>query len=309
MLAALGQLTQSLVEPFGGLDFRFAAVALAFQAANLVLRSFAWRNVLAAAFPSRHVPVVGVGAAYAAGVALNAYLPARGGEAVKVGLVRLQLPGASLVTIAASGSVILALDALLGGGLLVGAWAFGVLPAVPRPPHAVTALSERPLFVVAGAALLALGAWFAVRKVNRFARHMWEDVLQGGAVLRSPRRYLQTVVSLQLGAWACRIGFVLALLAAFGLPASLPLATVVVVLGGLSTVVPAAPGGAGAQQLLVVYGLHGAVSASAALSFSVLLQVAVTAMNTTIGIAAAMLVLRTLHPLVAVRSGLTARSS
>jgi uncharacterized membrane protein YbhN (UPF0104 family) len=113
---------------------------------------------------------------------------------------------------------------------------------------------------------------------------------------------------MQLGAWACRIGAVFFMLGAFGLPASLKLAALVVVLGGLSTLVPATPGGMGAQQLLVVYGLSGVVSAASALSFSIGMQVVVTATNAALGIVAAMVIFRTFRPVAAVRAGLrTAR--
>jgi uncharacterized membrane protein YbhN (UPF0104 family) len=120
-------------------------------------------------------------------------------------------------------------------------------------------------------------------------------------VLRTPARYGRTVLLPQAGAWACRVGTVFALLAAFGLPASIPLAALVVVLGGLSTLVPATPGGAGAQQLLVVYGLHGAASTANALSFSIGMQLGVTAVNTLIGLTAAMILLRTFRPVAAFR--------
>ena len=86
------------------------------------------------------------------------------------------------------------------------------------------------------------------------------------------------------------------MLAAFGLPATLPLAAIVVVAGGLSTLVPATPGGAGTQQLLIVYALHSAVSAASALSFSIGMQVGITAVNTLVGLAGLALLLGTLRP-------------
>ena len=52
--------------------------------------------------------------------------------------------------------------------------------------------------------------------------------------------------------------------------------------------------------------LRGWVSASGAFSFSVALQVIVTAVNATIGVAAMMLLVRTLHPVAAVRAGFAA---
>jgi uncharacterized protein (TIRG00374 family) len=123
---------------------------------------------------------------------------------------------------------------------------------------------------------------------------------QGATILRTPGRYLRTVVSMQAAAWASRLGAAFFLLAAFGLPASLRLAMLVVVLGGLSTLVPATPGGMGTQQLLLVYALHGTVAAATALSFSIGMQVAVTTTNTIIGILAVMIVFKTMRPIAAV---------
>ena len=94
--------------------------ALLLQLAALGLRGVVWRNVLAAAYPDRRVPLASVAGAYLAGMALNAFLPARGGEVVKVALVRGRIPRSGVVTIASTLSVVLVLDAALGV-LLVGA--------------------------------------------------------------------------------------------------------------------------------------------------------------------------------------------
>ena len=309
VFTALAHIAGALTEPFGRLDARFAVAALALQGANLAFRSLAWRNVLAAAYPERRVPVVGLGAAYAAGVALNGFLPARGGEAAKVGLARLQLPGTSLVAIAASGSVVLILDGLLGGALLSAGWASGALQSPPGAPTALAAVVHHPWLGAVGAAALALLAWLLAGRLSTYARRAWNEVRRGTTILGSPGRYIRNVASLQLGAWAARVGVAFCLLAAFGLPATLTTAGLVVVMGGLSTLVPAAPGGMGAQQLLVVYGLHGTVSAASALSFSIGMQTLVTAVNTAIGVAALMLVFRTVRPVAAVRAGLRAGRS
>ena len=237
------------------LDPRFLALALAFQLVNLGLRALAWRNVLAAAYRGRHVPVLSIGAAYAAGVALNAVMPARGGEAAKVLLVRTRIPGSSVATIAASSSVLLILDTVLGIALVSGAAALGMLPTPPLPS-------------VPWPALLALVPLLAVAAVvvRRFAprlRGVGKQLRQGVAILGTPGAYVRRVAAPQLGAWLCRVGVAASLLAAFGLTAPLTAAALVVVAGGLSTAVPT-PGGIGTQQALVVVALHGWVSASGA---------------------------------------------
>jgi uncharacterized membrane protein YbhN (UPF0104 family) len=111
------------------------------------------------------------------------------------------------------------------------------------------------------------------------------------------------VVPFQAAGWASRIGVVFAMLAAFGVPASIPIAGLVVVAGGLSTAVPATPGGAGTQQLLVVLALQQVASAASALSFSIGMQVGITLANTVLGLIALTVFFGTLRP-AAIRAGL-----
>jgi uncharacterized membrane protein YbhN (UPF0104 family) len=121
-------------------------------------------------------------------------------------------------------------------------------------------------------------------------------VAEGMAILSTPGRYVRCVVPFQLGAWVCRLGVAYTLLAAFHLPATVPLAALVVVAGGLSTLVPATPGGAGVQQVLVVYALQQSASAASVLSFSIGMQVGVTLVNSLVGVAALAFVFQTLRP-------------
>jgi uncharacterized membrane protein YbhN (UPF0104 family) len=120
-------------------------------------------------------------------------------------------------------------------------------------------------------------------------------------VLRSPGRYLRTVVPFQLAALGCRIGVVFLVLSAFHIHAGLATAALLVVLGGLSTAVPV-PGGVGAQQVLATFALQGIVSAAGAVSFSLGLQFGITFVNTVIGLTGAMILFRTIRPLTAVRA-------
>ncbi|HYZ18106.1 MAG TPA: lysylphosphatidylglycerol synthase domain-containing protein [Gaiellaceae bacterium] len=276
------------------LDARFLLPALALQLGSLVLRSLVWRNVLAAAYADRQVPVVSVAASYAAGSALNAFTPARGGDAAKILLVRTCIAGSTLATIAASFSVLLMLDGVISGTLVSGLWAFGVLPALPTVPS-VDAL----WLVLAGLVPVGLLVAFVVRP--GLVRSALDHVVQGLAIVRAPRRYLTTVVPLQLGAWLCRLGVVFLVLAAFHIHVGIETAMLLVVLNGLATAVPI-PGGGGTQQVLAAYVLHGVASVAQAISFSVGLQLAVTIVNTAGGLVAMALLVRARHPLAAVRS-------
>ena len=298
---------ESAADRFASLDLRFVAIALALQLAALALRALALRNVLAAAYPAQRLSAVTVGAVYAAGAALNAFAPARGGEALKIALLRVRIPGSSVPTIAAAGMVLALLDAVIGSALVGVAWSLGIIPALPTPSLPSGSVVAHP-FVVAGSALALAGALAAAaRPLARHVRALWARVAQGAAILRTPSRYLREVVALQVVGWACRIGIALCLLAAFGLTATVPVAMLVVVAGGLSTVVPT-PGGAGTQQVLLVYALRETATATAALSFSVGMQVGIATVNTLVGLCAVMILFKTLRPTTAIRAARAARA-
>jgi uncharacterized membrane protein YbhN (UPF0104 family) len=294
------QLFAAVVQRFGEVDVRLAALALCCHVANHVLRSVAWRNVLAAAYPERRVRLLDVGAAYAIGVALNAVLPGRGGDAAKVVLVRSRIPGSSVPTVAATMSVIVLFDMVAATLLVLVVCLTGAVPFAPSlpAPSAVALLA-----VVLVGLVVVLGTLAAPRLASRL-RTLRRRIAQGGAILRTPRRYARQVVLVQAGAWTCRIAVVFFLLAAFRLPASVPTAGLVMVVAGLSTLVPLTPGGAGTQQAMLAYALRRTAGAAGAVSFSVGLQAGITVVNALLGVAAAMVAFRTLRPLAAVRSGL-----
>jgi uncharacterized membrane protein YbhN (UPF0104 family) len=291
----------------GRVDVGLALIALAFHLANHALRSVAWRNVLAAAYPQRRVRLLDIGSAYAVGVALNAVLPGRGGDAVKVALARSRVPGSGIATIAASMSVVVLFDAV-AATLLVGiVCATGAVPFAPQlPSPAAGAGWLWRHAVLAGALATALGAigFLVLPRVAGRLRALVRGFEQGGAILRTPVRYAREVVLAQACAWICRIAVVFFLLAAFGLPASVPTAALVMVVSGLSTLVPLTPGGTGTQQVLLSYALAQTVTAAAAVSFSIGMQAGITTVNAALGLVAAMVAFRTLRPIAALRAGI-----
>lgn len=296
----VARLLDSAVDQVAHLDARFLVAALVLQLVALCCKIVAWRNVLAAAFPERRVPFHSVGCSYAAGMGLNAFLPARGGDAVKVALVRAQIEGSEIPAIVTTLGVVALFDAVIGGALVLALWASGTLPALPVPSPGLS------LPLVAGLLVAAGGVAIAARLRPDAVKRTLEKAAHGVAVLRTPRRYLHQVMPFQLGAWLARIAVVYLVLASFHIDASPTTAALLVVLGGVSAAVPV-PGGAGAQQVLATYALQGIASAATAISFSVGFQVGITAVNTAVGIAGAMLLFRTTRPLAAIRGAVGTR--
>jgi uncharacterized membrane protein YbhN (UPF0104 family) len=195
----------------------------------------------------------------------------------------------------------------VGFGILLAGWQFGVLPSLPALPAPVRDLASSP-WLLAGLALVGAAAvWFVVRHVGPRVRRIGGQLRSGFSVLRTPGRYARTVLLPQSLAWTCRIGIAFCLLQAFDIHASVPLAALVVVACGMSTAVPV-PGGAGSQQALAVFVLASVATTADALSFGVGMQVAVTLVNTLVGLAAAMVLFGRLHPLHALREAAAAAS-
>ena len=288
---------------FGDVKASLAVAALAFHIGNHLLRSLAWRNVLAAAFPRQRIALLRVMAAYAIGVALNAVVPGRGGDAAKVALVRVRLEGSNVATITSTLSVVVLFDLVAATVLML---VVALSGALPFAPHVSLGGLPDPRIVLAGAAVTVAAVALLWRRLQRPLRRLWAAAQQGGAILRTPARYMRRVAAVQAAAWACRIGVVYCLMAGFGLDATVGSAALVMVLCGASTLVPLTPGGAGTQQVMLTYALGHVATAAAVLSFSIGMQAGVTAVNALLGLVAAMVAFRTVRPLAAVRSGLRA---
>ena len=292
------------VDFFAAADPRLALLALTLHLSNIALRSLAWTNVLRAAYPDRRVPLLGIAGAYAAGMALNSFVPARGGDVAKIALVRTRIRGSSVPAIGSSMGVLSAFDAVVGATVILLLAAFGRIPSppgLPGLPAVVGSVAGHPA-LVGVAAVLLVGTGLAIgRRWAPRVRSVWQGFRQGFAILGSPRRYATEVVPVQLAAWTCRIGAAYFLLAALNVPASLSAAAIVVVVGGLSTLVPT-PGGVGTQQVMLAYLLHTTASTATIVSFSIGMQAAVTTLNVLIGLMAGMLMLRTLRPMSALRT-------
>ena len=287
---------EAVLARFADVGAKLLAAALLLHVANHGLRSLAWRNVLAAAYPTTRVPILGVASAYAVGVALNAVLPGRGGDAAKVALVRVGIGGSNVATIASTMCVVVLFDLVAATVLLLAVGATGSIPIAPE-------LGNLPI-IAAGVAAVALILVLAGRRLRPALRRLWAAAQQGGAILRTPGRYARRVAAVQAAAWTCRIAVIYLLMAAFGLPATVPGAALVMVLCGASTLVPLTPGGAGTQQVMLAFALSEAATAAAVLSFSIGMQAGVTAVNAILGLLASMVAFRTLHPLAAIRAGI-----
>ncbi len=272
------------------------AVALGFLLAMQLCRAYAWRNVLRAAYPGVRISFLPLAAACLAGAGINAIFPARAGDVTKVFLVKRQIPDSSYPAVTSSFLVQTVFDTTVGVLVFLFAITQGLLPEPPRLPHlpafeiSFWANHPRTLLIVVGVLALAtaIGIYYLAHHVRRF----WDRVKQGLVILGQPRRYMREVAAWQGIGWLCRFAAFWFFLEAFGIGGSVGSVMLVMSVQAISTIVPFTPGGAGAQQALLVATLHGP-SRAAVLSYSVGTQIAMAAWSVVLGFAAILLVFRT----------------
>ena len=278
------------------IDWTAFGIALLCLLAMQLARAWAWRNVLRAAYPDKPIPFLPMAAGYLAGAGINAIVPARAGDVTKVFLVKRQIPDSTYPAVTSSFLVQTVFDTSVGILVLLYAITQGLLPPLPQipklPAFEIAFWAENPkIFAVTFVALLlaiAIGIYFLAHRVRRF----WAKVRQGLVILTEPRRYMREVFAWQGVGWLCRFGAFWFFLEAFGIGGSFGNVMLVMSVQAISNVVPFTPGGAGAQQALLVATLSGP-SRAAVLSYSVGTQIAMAAWSVVLGFAAILLVFRT----------------
>jgi uncharacterized membrane protein YbhN (UPF0104 family) len=285
------------VEAFAGrlaaVDWRLLVIAAAFGVLNLALRSRGWQNILRAALPESRVRYRSAFGAYCGGVGVNAVIPARVGDLVKILLIRRGLPEAPYPLLAGSLVAETVFDMAIAGCLIAWVLWAGLLPGVRLPDIPAFDLSlafRYPWVTLAVAIVLALLLVATARRIRRF----WEDFGHGLTVLRTPWRYLRTVAVWQAAGWCCRVGGAYFFLGAFGLPQNLRNALIVIVAGSLGGLFPATPAGVGPKQALVVVMLAGEAGRSAVLAFSAGMELTLVVVNVVLGAICIAVMMRTL---------------
>lgn len=274
-------------------------IALGLHLLKLGLRSVAWRNILAAAYPDvrvRRLPVLG---AYVAGVGVNAIAPARAGDLVKLYLVKRGIGGAAYPTLASSLVVETLFDFVAAGAIFIWALEADVIPSrrvVKRLPDVEWSWPLRhptaAVVVVGVLLLLALVGWaYARLRIESFRAQLG----RGFAILADRAAYLRRVVSFQALSWAARLASIYFFLEAFRLTPSLHNALVVQTVDSVSTLMPITPGGAGTKQGLTAYALRHEFSVSSVVSFSVGMNIALVVVNVVLGAVALLAMARTLR--------------
>jgi uncharacterized membrane protein YbhN (UPF0104 family) len=271
------------------------AVALFLWAGMLLARSHGWANALRASYPDSRVDERFITASFLAGAGFNAFLPARAGDAVKILLAKKSIPGSSYPAVASSFAVLAPFDTAIGILVLLYAITLGLLPALPEVPHLpafeIAFWADHPQLLMFALTALGIAAIVLFAVLARRAEAFWQHLKQGVVILTNPRRYLREVASWQMVGWLCRFAAFWFFLDAFNIGGSFENVLLVMSVESVAKALPFTPGGAGAQQALLVATLEGP-SRAAVLSFSVGQGLAVAAWAALLGFASLAAVFR-----------------
>ena len=282
-------------------EWKWLALGILAQLGKLVAVSLAWTNIVRAAYPHERVRWPTMFGAYVAGTGVNAVIPARSGDVVRLFLAKRRIENSTYTTLVSTSLLQTLFDLAVASCLVVWALTQHVLPGIgvlksPKLPaldygwafrHPTAGLVLFLLLLLFGAALIA---WIAER-VDEFRA----KVAQGFAAFSDRNYYVTRVVPWQVLDWTLRLVTVFFFLRAFHITATLHNALLVQVSQSLATILPISPAGIGTEQGLLIYIFRNVTSKSVALSFSVGMRVTLILVNAIVGFTAILLMTGTLR--------------
>ncbi len=265
---------EELLGHLGRASVPLLALGVALHLAGQLLRGLAWRRALEPLAPGGRTPSRrSVVVCWVAGAGLSGVLSARGGDAVRIALVRRVVPGVPIAALVGTIAVEGAFETVTG--VLLGTWAAGrgiegAGGGVPWLPVAI-----------AGAVVLALGAQ---PRVNLWLRRQGREAARGVALLGDPGRYARTVLPFSVASRVVRLGAMACFLAAFALPTTLAAILFLATAQGSGRAVPAPGAAAGVGGTLLVVGFTAVTGEAADPAALAALAIGVPALLTAVGV-------------------------
>jgi uncharacterized membrane protein YbhN (UPF0104 family) len=263
-----------------GISIWYLLAGWFFQTLQTTLTAVGWYFILRAGFPHGFPTYLQVLAAYAAGVALNGFLPANIGTFVTLLMFVAIIPHANLPGVL--GAMVVQKIFFTVIGTLVYLYLFLSVPGSFElqlgQPH------DHPWMT----AMIILGGGFLLvvlcRVFWRKLKGLWESAKQGGVILSRPRDYVVQVLLPSIGAWLSKLAVIAIFLAAYEIPVTFH--SVMSVVGGnsLANTVSATPGGVGVNQAVNAIALENYTDTATATAYSLGQQLAVTFWNIAFGI-------------------------
>jgi uncharacterized membrane protein YbhN (UPF0104 family) len=262
----------------------------------LTLRARAFFNTLRAAYPTERIEFRRIWGAYIAAYGFNNVIPARGGDVIKLFLVKQSIPHATYPAVGAAICVEAIFDAVMAVFILTFAFSQGVFP---KPPDFaklnafdLSFFAGHPRFTLFVLTFLAVGSLVAFAVLSQRVKAFWARVRQGLTILQDRRRYGREVFAYQFAGWCFRFLAFWMLLEAFNVGGSVRNVLLVLGVNAVAAVVPFTPGGAGVQQALLVKVFAGSAAGATVAAYSVGQQIVIAVATLAVGFVALVVIFR-----------------
>jgi uncharacterized membrane protein YbhN (UPF0104 family) len=265
----------------------YIVAALVFQTGQTFFAGLSYFGILSAAYPGE-VALAPVVAAYAVGVAMNAFLPANIGTFVTLLMFVAIIPSA---TVGGSLAAYLVQKIFFTvAGTFVYLYLFLSVPgSFDENLGNVSDHLARTILVVAGGGLLIV---LVGRIFWRQVKKLWAHAKQGGVILATPKRYLSRAFLPSLVSWLCKLTVIGIFLAAFAIPVTFESVMWITGSGSLANVVSFTPGAVGITQATNALALQTCcdVANETTVAYSSAQQLIVTAWNVLLALVLVLLV-------------------
>ena len=254
----------------------YIVAALTFQSAQTFFAGLSYYGILRAAYPDQ-VELWPIVTAYAAGVAMNNFLPANIGTFTTLLMFVAIIPACTFPGAIAAYLVQKIFFTI--AGTFVYLYLFLSVPGTFD--ENLGNISENPVTTI----LIAVGGVFLIvilcRIFWRQVKKLWLKAKQGGAILAHPKEYLTRAFLPSLLSWLCKLAVIGIFLAAFTIPVTFESIMWVTGSGSLANVVSFTPGAVGITQATNALALDTCcdVARDTAVDYSTAQQLITTAWN------------------------------
>ena len=257
----------------------YIVAGVVFQTGQTMLTALGWYFILAAGYPDGEFRYRDILAAYAAGVAMNGFLPANIGTLASLLMYMSLIRGSTFPGILGARPVQKIFFTVIGAVVYL-----YLFLSVGGTFHMQLGwMDDHRLLVPLLIAAVVVGLYFVIKRFWSKFKGLWEKAKQGGAILATPRKYVLEVLIPSFGAWICKLVVIGIFLAAYSIPVTFH--TIMSVVGGnsLANTVSFTPGGVGITQAVNTASLSSVTSPDTAAAYSLGQQIITTAWNVAFG--------------------------
>jgi len=269
---------ESLWESVTEISLGYIILGCLFQGLQTTLTALGWYGILRYAYPGG-VTYMEVLASYAAGVALNNFVPANLGTFVTLLMFVAVVVGATFAGVLA-GYVVQKIFYLVIGTLIY-LYLFAAIAGsfdfqFGNEWDAISSHVVLTIGIIAGAIFLVA---LLLRIFWRWFKVQWAKARKGAAILGDPRAYVKWVLLPQMGGYVAKVGVIIVFLAAYSIPVTF--GSVMSVLGSnqLANILSVTPGGVGVNQAFNTFALESYTDSTTATAYSLAQQLITTAFN------------------------------